>query len=118
MKLRTWRVHTANETGLAFCNCKVWFHWSVQPLSLPKAGHFGHAKCDPLSLVGCLKGAVLGEPASQNGQLNKNDLSLKSFGHFSQPAAVDTVSADVNRLNFLFFQNGGCYAFLFLRSLL
>ena len=79
---------------------------------LPKAGHFGHAKCDPLSLVGCLKGAVLGEPASQNGQWNKNDLSLNSFGHFSQPAAVDTVSAAVNRINFFgFFQNGGMLRF-------
>ena len=115
MKLRTCQVSTANEMGLAFCHCKVGFHWSVQPLTPPKAGHFCQVKCEPLSLVGCLKGAVLGEPASQNGQLNKNDLSLKSFGHFSQPAAIDTVSAVVNRINFFVFSNRGDATLFFIR---
>ena len=112
MKLRTCRVSTTNEMGLTFCHCKACFHWSVQPLSPPKAGYFGHEESDPLSLVGCLKGAVFGEPASQNGQLNKNDLSLKSFGHFSQLAAIDTVSAVVNRIKiFVFFSNGAMLRF-------
>ena len=43
----------------------------------------------------------------RNGQLNKNDLSLKSFGHFSQPRAVDTVFAVVNRLTFFVFEKRG-----------
>ena len=47
VKLRTCRVSRANEMGLTFCHCKASFHWPVQPLSPPKAGHFCQAKCDP-----------------------------------------------------------------------
>ena len=106
------------KRGLPFAIVKFGFIGPFS-LSLPKAGHFCHAKCDPLSLVGCLKGAVLGEPASQNGQLNKNDLSLKSFGHFSRPAAIDTVSAVVNRITFfLVFSKRGDATLFHLISLL
>ena len=55
--------------GLTFCHCKASFHWSVQPLSPPKAGHFCQAKCDPhfgwLSKGGFFEGVALDRQARQ-----------------------------------------------------
>ena len=118
VKLRTCRVSTANEMGLAFCHCKARFHCSDLPLwPLPKKQRLFVRPNAALSLVGCLKGAVWAELLFEMANWIKTIFLWNLLDIFhSLERLTRFLPLSTASLFFVFEKTGGCYAFFQLRT--